>query len=49
MRPIKNQREVVNRIRQAVQIDRAKIDLERISKFGLLELSRQRIRPSLDY
>lgn len=47
MRPIKNQREVVNRIRQAVQIDRAKIDLERISKFGLLELSRQRIRPSL--
>ena len=43
----KNQREVENRLRKAVDIDRARIQLGRISRFGLLEMSRQRLRPSL--
>ncbi|MDT0497654.1 Rne/Rng family ribonuclease [Algiphilus sp. W345] len=43
----KNQREVENRLRQACEIDRARIQLGRISRFGLLEMSRQRLRPSL--
>ncbi|MFM2476617.1 ribonuclease E [Celerinatantimonas sp. MCCC 1A17872] len=47
MTPVKNQREVENRFREAVRQDRAKIQIGRISRFGLLEMSRQRIRPSL--
>ncbi|CAG9296748.1 ribonuclease E [Celerinatantimonas diazotrophica] len=47
MTPVKNQREVENRFREAVRQDRARIQIGRISRFGLLEMSRQRIRPSL--
>nr|MDT0252077.1 ribonuclease E/G [Endozoicomonas sp.] len=43
----KNQRDVENRIRQALSVDRARIQTSRISRFGLLEMSRQRLRPSL--
>ncbi len=43
----KDQRVVEHRLRDAVQIDRARIQTDRISKFGLLELSRQRLRSSL--
>ncbi|MEN8721042.1 MAG: Rne/Rng family ribonuclease [Oceanococcaceae bacterium] len=43
----KNQREVENRLREACELDRARIQLGRISRFGLLEMSRQRLRPSL--
>ena len=43
----KNQRAVENRMRDALQIDRARVQVGRISKFGLLEMSRQRLRPSL--
>lgn len=43
----KNQRIVENRIRQALQMDRARVQIGRISRFGLLEMSRQRLRPSL--
>jgi ribonuclease E len=43
----RNQREVENRIRDALQIDRARVQVGRISRFGLLEMSRQRLRPSL--
>ncbi len=48
MTPVKNQREVENRMREAVQSDRARIQIAKISRFGLLELSRQRIRPSIN-
>ncbi len=44
----RHQREVENRLRELVKIDRARIQLGRISRFGLLELSRQRLRASLD-
>jgi ribonuclease E len=44
----RNQREVENRIRDALEADRARIQIGRISRFGLLELSRQRLRPSLE-
>lgn len=47
MTPVRHQREVENRLRDAVRQDRARIQLARISRFGLLELSRQRLRPSL--
>ncbi|MBF5057964.1 phosphoric diester hydrolase, partial [Alcanivorax sp. 521-1] len=47
MGPARNQREVENRMREALEADRARIQLGRISRFGLLELSRQRLRPSL--
>ncbi|MGB5587480.1 MAG: Rne/Rng family ribonuclease [Gammaproteobacteria bacterium] len=47
MGPQKAQREVENRLRDAVKMDRARIQIGRISKFGLLEMSRQRLRPSL--
>lgn len=47
MTPVKNQREVENRFRDAVRQDRARVQLGRISRFGLLEMSRQRLRPSL--
>ncbi|MCH9698242.1 MAG: Rne/Rng family ribonuclease [Gammaproteobacteria bacterium] len=43
----KNQKAVENRLRDAVKIDRARVQIGRISRFGLLEMSRQRIRPSL--
>ena len=43
----KNQRAVENRLRDAVKIDRARVQIGRISRFGLLEMSRQRMRPSL--
>jgi len=43
----KNQRAVEDRLRDAVRQDRARIQLGRISRFGLLELSRQRLRPSI--
>jgi ribonuclease E len=47
MESTKNQREVEDRLRDAVKQDRARIQLGRISRFGLLELSRQRLRPSI--
>jgi len=47
MGPIANQRNVENRLREAVKNDRARIQIGRISRFGLLEMSRQRLRPSL--
>lgn len=47
MTPIRHQREVENRLKDAVRQDRARIQLGRISRFGLLEMSRQRLRPSL--
>lgn len=43
----KNQRAVENRMRDALQVDRARVQVGRISRFGLLEMSRQRLRPSL--
>lgn len=48
MTPIKNQRAVETRMREAVQQDRARIQIAKISRFGLLELSRQRIKPSIN-
>ncbi|GAA6183283.1 ribonuclease E [Aliiglaciecola sp. NS0011-25] len=47
MTPVRHQREVENRLKDAVRHDRARIQLGRISRFGLLEMSRQRLRPSL--
>ena len=47
MTPVRHQREVENRIRDAVLQDRARIQISRISRFGLLEMSRQRLSPSL--
>jgi ribonuclease E len=47
MGPQKNQRDVENRLRDAVRQDRARVQLGKISRFGLLEMSRQRLRPSL--
>lgn len=47
MSPAKNQREVENRLREALKADRARVQVGRISRFGLLEMSRQRLRPSL--
>ncbi|WP_114649691.1 Rne/Rng family ribonuclease [Pseudothauera hydrothermalis] len=43
----KNQREVENRLREALRHDRARVQTGKISRFGLLELSRQRLRPAL--
>ena len=43
----KHQREVENRMKDSVSGDRARVQLSRISRFGLLEMSRQRLRPSL--
>ncbi len=48
MGPQRNQREVEERLRQAVRHDRARIQIGKISRFGLLEMSRQRLRPSLE-
>lgn len=47
MTPIRHQREVENRLKDAVKHDRARVQLGRISRFGLMEMSRQRLRPSL--
>jgi ribonuclease E len=47
MSSTRNQREVENRLRDALKMDRARIQVGRISRFGLLEMSRQRLRPSL--
>ena len=47
MSSIKHQRMVENQLREAIKIDRARIQTGRISRFGLLEMSRQRMRPSL--
>jgi ribonuclease E len=43
----KHQREVEECLRKAMQIDKARVQIGRISRFGLLEMSRQRLRPSL--
>ena len=43
----KNQRQVENRLRDVARIDRARVQIGRISRFGLMEMSRQRLRPSL--
>jgi ribonuclease E len=48
MTPVRHQREVENRMRDAVHHDRARVQLGRISRFGLMEMSRQRLRPSLE-
>ena len=47
MTPVRHQREVEQRLRDALQMDRARIQTGKISRFGLLEMSRQRLRPSL--
>jgi len=47
MGPTRHQREVENRLRDHLKADRARVQVGRISRFGLLEMSRQRLRPSL--
>ena len=47
MTPIKNQRAVEEKLYEALKLDRARVQMGRISRFGLLEMSRQRLRPSL--
>src|SRR3954467_10345092 len=47
MESAKNQREVETRLREALKYDRARVQLGKISRFGLMELSRQRLRPAL--
>ncbi len=47
MGPARNQKEVENRMRDALLADRARVQVGRISRFGLMEMSRQRLRPSL--
>ncbi len=47
MGPSRHQREVENRLRDHLKVDRARVQIGRISRFGLLEMSRQRLRPSL--
>ena len=48
MTSVKNQRAVENRMREALEADRARVQIGRISRFGLMEMSRQRLRPSLE-
>ncbi|MES3008073.1 MAG: ribonuclease E [Pseudomonadota bacterium] len=48
MSSARNQKEVENRMRDALEADRARVQVGRISRFGLLEMSRQRLRPSLE-
>lgn len=48
MSPTRNQRDVENRLRDALKVDRARVQIGRISRFGLLEMSRQRLRPALN-
>jgi ribonuclease E len=47
MENTKNQREVENRLRDGLRFDRARVQMGKISRFGLMELSRQRLRPAL--
>ncbi len=47
MGPNRNQRDVENRLRDAIKYDRARVQTGRISRFGLMEMSRQRLRSSL--
>ena len=47
MSPVRNQREVENVLRKALTHDRARVQVGKISRFGLLEMSRQRLKPSL--
>lgn len=47
MLPSKHQRDVERRLKEALKVDRARVQVGRISRFGLLEMSRQRLRPSL--
>lgn len=47
MQPVRNQRAVENRMRDALTMDRARVQVGKISRFGLLEMSRQRLQPSL--
>jgi len=47
MQNTRNQREVENAMRESLRMDRARVQIGRISRFGLLEMSRQRLRPSL--
>lgn len=47
MESTRNQREVENRLRDGLHYDRARVQMGKISRFGLLELSRQRLQPSL--
>jgi ribonuclease E len=47
MNAVRNQRAVENCLRDALKMDRARVQIGRISRFGLLEMSRQRLRPSL--
>jgi ribonuclease E len=47
MEESKNRRDVENRLKDALRVDRARVQFSSISKFGLLELSRQRLRPAL--
>jgi ribonuclease E len=47
MESARNQREVENRLREGIKLDRARVQTGKISRFGLLELSRQRLRPAL--
>jgi ribonuclease E len=47
MSPAKNQRAVEERVKESLEADRARVQVGRISRFGLLEMSRQRLRPSL--
>ena len=47
MTPMRNQRMVETRLIEALKVDRARVQVGRISRFGLLEMSRQRLRPSL--
>ncbi|MEW6266342.1 MAG: Rne/Rng family ribonuclease [Thermodesulfobacteriota bacterium] len=49
MKDVKSQREVEKKLKTETKKDKAKIDLGRISKFGMLEMSRQRIRPPIEY
>ena len=44
----RNQRSVENRLREALHVDRARVQMGKISRFGLIELSRQRLRPALN-
>lgn len=47
MENAKNQREVETRLKDSLRYDRARVQMGKISRFGLMELSRQRLRPSL--
>ncbi|BAU48445.1 ribonuclease E [Sulfurifustis variabilis] len=47
MTPVRNQRMVEQRLMDSLKVDRARVQVGRISRFGLLEMSRQRLRPAL--